>query len=287
MTTIVFALISYVGWAVGDIFAAFAGRKLGGYSTALWTAILYLLIFSFYIPFSLSELAELTPAILVLILVLGAIGFIGVIAFYESFKISNVSLVGTISSSYAIITVLLSIIFLKETINVTQAVSVFIVFLGLILSTLNFKEVILGKFNIDKGILLAIVSAFCFGIYFAFLKIPVREVGWFWPSYIARFMFPLVLLIAVIRNVKFKNLNFKGGLRALLATVIFYALAEFSFNIGISKELVAIVAPIAGSYPTLFVILAFIVFKDRITKQQIIGIITTLVGIVLLSISSI
>ena len=63
--------------------------------------------------------------------------------------------------------------------------------------------------------------------------------------------------------------------------------AEFSYNLGISKGLVTIVAPIAGANPTLFVVLAFLFLKDPITKQQIIGIITTLIGIALLSFLSI
>ena len=63
-------------------------------------------------------------------------------------------------------------------------------------------------------------------------------------------------------------------------------IAEFSYNAGIGKGLVSIVAPIAGANPILFIILAFIFFKDKITRQQILGIITTLIGIVLLSVLS-
>ena len=62
---------------------------------------------------------------------------------------------------------------------------------------------------------------------------------------------------------------------------------SLSFNYAISKGLVAIVAPIAGSYPTLFALLAFLVFKDSITRQQIFGIGVTLMGIVLLSFFSV
>jgi len=47
--------------------------------------------------------------------------------------------------------------------------------------------------------------------------------------------------------------------------------------------MVSVVAPIAGANPTLFVLLAFFVFKDRLTKQQILGIVLTLLGIVWLS----
>lgn len=67
----------------------------------------------------------------------------------------------------------------------------------------------------------------------------------------------------------------------LLLLIIFLSV------IGISKSSVAVIVPIAGSSPTLFALLAFFVFKESITKQQILGIVTTLVGIVFLSIFSI
>ncbi len=48
-----------------------------------------------------------------------------------------------------------------------------------------------------------------------------------------------------------------------------------------------VVAPISGANPILFVILVAFFLKDPITRQQIAGIITTLIGIVLLSIFSV
>jgi uncharacterized membrane protein len=60
-------------------------------------------------------------------------------------------------------------------------------------------------------------------------------------------------------------------------------LGDFVLNIGLSKGLTPIVAPIAGAYPTLFVTLSFIIFKDKVTKSQMFGILITLVGIISLS----
>ena len=60
----------------------------------------------------------------------------------------------------------------------------------------------------------------------------------------------------------------------------------FSFNAALQLGNAAIVAPIAGSYPVLFVLLASIFFKDRISASQKLGIIFGLMGIVGLSIVS-
>lgn len=36
MEAIIFALVSYIGWGVGDIFNVFVARKLGAYSTSFF-----------------------------------------------------------------------------------------------------------------------------------------------------------------------------------------------------------------------------------------------------------
>ena len=61
-------------------------------------------------------------------------------------------------------------------------------------------------------------------------------------------------------------------------------MGTITFNYAISNGAnIAIIAPIASAYPTLYVLLAFLIFKDKITKQQILGIIITLAGIVSLA----
>ena len=134
---------------------------------------------------------------------------------------------------------------------------------------------------------MAIITMLIWGIYYTFIKIPISQIGWFWPNYIFLISSPLVLLIFGSRKLKIERPNINGAFIPLFLASIIALAAELSFNFAISKNLTAIVAPIAGSYPALFVVLAFFFFKDPITKQQILGIVTTLIGIVLLSILSV
>ncbi len=100
-------------------------------------------------------------------------------------------------------------------------------------------------------------------------------------------MFPLLGVYILIRKIKFKLSSYKVALFPLIANAVLLSSASFSYNFGIDRGLTSVVAPVAASYPTLFVVLAFLVFKDPITRQQILGIVTTLIGIVLLSIFSV
>ena len=287
MPAIFFALISFLGWGIGDIFGTIATRKIGAFSTTLYSYILRVAIFALYIPFALAELSHLTKDIFLINIILGVLLLIGFLAFNEALRTASAPLVGTIAASFVVVVVILSIIFLKESITARQLIAILIIFAGLVLSTLDLRKLKAGKFLASRGIFLAVVAMMTWGIYFTFIKIPVREIGWFWPNYISFTLFPLVLVFTHVRKIKLNAPNYKGAFIPLCGTVLLTGIAEFSFNSAISRGLTAIVAPIAGSYPTLFAVLAFLVFRDPITRQQIIGIIVTLIGIVFLSIYSI
>ena len=59
--------------------------------------------------------------------------------------------------------------------------------------------------------------------------------------------------------------------------------ANLGYNIGISSGYTSIVAPIAASYPVLFVILSSWYFREPLFRRQVVGIATSLVGIVALT----
>jgi drug/metabolite transporter (DMT)-like permease len=284
MNEIVFALIAFFGWGTGDIFGTVAARKLGGFSSTLWSYVFRVIIFAILIPFYLVDLSRLTIEMFLFNIFLGVIGIIGLVSFNEGLKGGNAALVGTIAASYVMLVVIFSIIFLKEAITQSQIISILVIFIGLILSTLDLKQLKKSKVILNRSILLALIAMIVWGFYFTFIKIPVKQIGWFWPNYITVALFPLIFIFAKLRKVKLHSPKYKGAFWFAFVSALLIGIAEYSFIFGINTGLTTIVAPIAGAYPILFVILAFLVFKDPITRQQKFGILITLIGIVLLSV---
>jgi uncharacterized membrane protein len=62
--------------------------------------------------------------------------------------------------------------------------------------------------------------------------------------------------------------------------------ATIIYAYALTKGKTAIIAPIAGSYPAVFVVLAYFVLRERITRVQYLGVVTAVVGIVGLSVLS-
>lgn len=287
MSSIIFALISYFGWGIGSLLEAIIARRLNSYSLLFWSHLLSFIILSIYTPFALSDLKNLSLNNLLLIFILAFVGiFLGTVFYYEALKLGNRALVGTITASFPAVTVILSLIFLGDRISFEQIISIITIFLGLGLSVFNFHS-IKSKNLLSKSTFFALLTMLTWGAYFAFIKIPVTKIGWFWPNYLTFFLFPLILIYTKFKKIKIEKPNKNNALVSLFISTILVRIAELTYNLGISKGLVTVVAPIAGANQTLFVVLAFLMFKDPITKQQIIGIITTLLGIVLLSVFSV
>jgi transporter family protein len=280
---IIFALVALVGWGVGDIFGGIVSRKIGGYSSTFWLDLFAFILASFYVPFAINQLQDLTLTTGLLLLVLVVIGLIATIALYEGIRVGNASLVGTITSAFAAFSVVLAIIFLGDRITFYQTISILVIFAGLILSSMDFKTTTLKQIFTDKGVPYGLVAMVLYGIYFAFIRIPVREIGWFWPAYLSFGVFPIVYLFMKLKRQELQTFKGTGVFKFSALQVLFSIAALFAFNLAVSKGQTAIVTPVAGSYPVLFATLAYFIFKDRLTRQQIVGIAMTLAGIVLLS----
>jgi drug/metabolite transporter (DMT)-like permease len=283
MEAIFFALISFFCWGTGDIFATIVSRNIGAYSSNIWSSIFKLAIFGLYIPFAVSSLTQMSLETTEIIAILSIVLAVGNVSYSEGLRISNPSLIATISGSFTAVVVILSMIFLNESITAYQVLSIMVILFGTVLSSLDIGQLRRGVLKSGRGVILAVVTMLMWGIYFTFIKIPVSQVGWFWPTYLSILSFPLVFLFAKFRKAKLPNPNYKNSLLPFLLMLIIIGIAEFSYNSAIGTGMAAVVAPIAGSYPVLLAILAYFIFKNPITRQQKIGIVVSLLGIVSLS----
>ncbi len=286
MTPIIFAIITAIGWATADIFGGLVARKIGGYSSAILSYIISIILTSFYIPFAWHELSSITPTTIIWLLILTPIGITPLISLYEGFKVGNPSLVGTIASAFGGLVAILSVIFLGEKLNVAQVISILAIILGLVISSLNLRSLNSRQILSDKGIPFALASLLAWGIYYTFVKIPLQNIGWFWPTYLSYWGFPLVLIFMKIRSIKLVFPKGRTNQLFMLTNAVLLTIALFSVNYALTIGQSSVVSPISSSYPALFAILAYFVFKDRLTKQQILGIVITLVGVLSLSIAS-
>ena len=278
------AAITFLGWGTGDLFTIVAVRKIGALRTTFWVFAFSFLLTLIVIPFVPHNFAAITFPLLLLNIFLGILYISGNILVSEAFRISSAPLVGVIIQAFPAVVLLLSALIFKDRILPSQAIFIAIIFVGVILCSVDFKQVRYSKKLVDKGTALALIAMTCLAIFFTFSRILIDAYGWFLPSFLATACFPIIYLFIKKRKEK---LIVPMRPRILLATFMVGLLirsGDFALNYGLTlPNASSIVAPIAGASPILFVISSALIYKDKVTKQQILGIVVTLIGIFLLT----
>lgn len=277
-------LISMVGWGIADFLAAKSSRNVGVLRTLFFAQLVGFLAIGAYFILT-AELPKIEEKEIIVALALSFIYVGGFLLFYKSLEIGPVSVVSPICASYGMVAVVLSVLFLGEVLSSKQISGVILVILGVILASTNLKEVFSKGLKVSsKGTIFAIFAMISWGVFYTFLTSLVDKWGWFFAALITRIfllfflflyslLFKQTLLFKPTRSVAF--LIFGIGISEVIATL--------SYNIGIEKDLTAIVAPVSATFPLITIILANIFLKERLIFNQYLGVAFTIFGLVLLA----
>jgi drug/metabolite transporter (DMT)-like permease len=281
------AAITNVSYAVSDVANGLILRKDSPLKVSTWVAIFALAIF--FVPMLLffrDDLAKLTVTNVVLIFAISSLGLTAYFCFLTSMQRAGVTLGGVITGSFPAFATVAALVFFGERISWSQAAMIVVIIGGVLLSALQGEVRNLFEDIRQSSLVWAFAAALLFGLFFALVRIPVERVGWFLPAYGGNIIgVPLYVLIAH-RSGERDVLKLPKLVApiALIAAVQIGATMLYAY--ALTKGETAIVAPIAGSYPAVFVVLAYIVFRERIRRIQYLGVAATVVGIVGLSLLS-
>ena len=284
---IISGLISMFGWGTSDFLAAKSSRKIGFVLTFFWAQSISFLVALLYFIFKFRTLdLNIVPKFIFIIIISGFLFTISALAFYKSLTIGKVSLVGPITASWAMITVLLSVFFLDEILKTNQIFAIILIISGVVLISSDLKEF----FQKNKLIFLigakeAIIAMFGFGVALFLLTFSVKQLGWFIPSFLSRFFILIFLILYIISRKQSLKIEIKPINWIMIIFIGFLdIIAFFAYSIGVSTEYASIIAPIAASSPLVTTILAQMFLKEKIALSQIFGIIITILGLILISI---
>lgn len=283
---IVSGLITMIFWGIAIFLAAIASRKVGNILTLFWMQMFGFLVGLAYFflnlhSLSLNSLLNFIPILLVIAL----LQVIAYLYFYKGLEKGQVSLVSPLGASWSLITVLLSIIFLKEVLKLNQLFAILLILAGIIIISVNIKEFIKNKsLQLLIGVKEGIISMIGWGVSL-FLLIPVsQELGWFLPAFMFR-LFILLILVSFSFYSKKRLLpkTSKFPWLLLITIGVFDICAFFSYSFGVSSAFGSIVAPISSANTLVTIVLGLIFLKERINKRQLVGIGAIVCGLVLIS----
>jgi drug/metabolite transporter (DMT)-like permease len=281
---VILGLITFFGWGTGDLFTIVSTRRIGANLTTFWIFFFCFLMALVILPFVPHDFSRMTLALLIMNIVLGILYVSGNVLISEAFRLSSAPLVGIIIQSFPAVVLLLSALVFKDVVTSTQSFFIALIFLGVLLCSVDIGKIKRSKKLVDKGTKLALIAMVFLSIYFTFLRIPINNYGWYLPNLISTACFPIIYLFVKKTKEKFYFPKEKIVIFACFMVGFLIRSGDFALNWGLSlPNASSIVAPIAGASPILFVTLSYFIFKDKLTKQQVFGIITTLTGLILLT----
>jgi len=278
---IFFGIIAMMSWGVSDFFVTKSTRGCDPFRAFLWSQIIALIIL-FAIFFIFLETPKFSFNIVGLILLSAFFTVIANLAFYKSLKVGKVSIVMPVASCWAVVTVLLSLIFLNQSLTQNRVVGVVLAIAGAVLVSFSWKDLKKLKNHAD-GVNYAVIAALAYGIDFVFIDLMANRIGWFFPILFTGLV--TACFLSVYAGMSGKDISFpKKVWHFIILVGILDTVAYLFYSSSVTTVYGAVMAPIAASSPAVSILLAKIFFKEKIEMHQEIGIALVIIGLILLSI---
>lgn len=277
MDWLIFSLLTALVWGLN---IAFAKRSYQALSPIFFVSIGSIISFITLVPFSILQGGKfifwpLVPA--------AAVACAGYALYYYALEKGKLSLTGTVLETYPLYTIILASLFLQESITTAAKLGIAAILIGLILISLEHPKE-LKKIKIGTWLLWGIGGAAFAGLGDFIAKIMSTEYGAY--SYSISFVVGWTI-VALILNF----IDHKVAFPKKFTSETFYSIASsfclfigvLFFNLALEKGPASIVTPISASSSLVMLFLAFVWFKEKVTKFQIAGVFITILGVILVS----
>jgi drug/metabolite transporter (DMT)-like permease len=210
---------------------------------------------------------------------LGAAGGVfsagGVLSYYRALSIGTMSIVSPLAACGAVVTVAVSLAEGERPspMSLTGAV---IALSGAVLA--SFEEHGRGGAS-REAVLLAVLTAFMFGMQLYFLGRASDEGGPISAILGARAVSAVVLALLVLWVWRRIDLSRPALAAGIVVTGVLVATANALYGLAAERGLVSIASVLASLYPITTVILAYLALHERLNRTQLVGVVVALTGV--------
>jgi len=283
---LLFAIGTMLCYATAQQFSKKGLLLIGSYQTGvLYTTASVVIQTSYWLLLPDSVQGDIWGILTAIIA--GVIGSLGFVFYIFALKIGKVSIVSVMTAGYPMISVVLALMFLNETLTLLQFFAIMMIVGAMILLSApesSQKDNADGTKRSRRWLFWAIMAMIFWGLWAVPSKIAIESIGETDYIFIDSLTMvlvwvPLWLWIEKGKMTRgFHNLKFSGfaGVMASIGTVCLF--------LAISNGNVSIVTPVTSIYPLLTVILARFTLKEKLGWMQYIAVLIGVTGIVVLAI---
>jgi drug/metabolite transporter (DMT)-like permease len=295
-------LIAAVGWGAEDLIGSYVSRRVGALVTTIASSIVGLcalvvimLVIRPPVPTDTTALLEL----LALGLPIGATYF----AIFYALKVGPVAVVSPMMASYGVCSVVLAVAFLGEHPGAIQAAMVPVAGIGTVLCALTLEEGSWRPRVAGVGPLVAVGVVVMSAAVTVAMKSPVSHTEWLVAVFAIRLTATALVLVVGVgvwirgRAITMRSQTPDGDILTRLAfagrnvIVLVAAIGLFdtagvmAFTRGLQASSAWIVALAASMSPTIVVLGATLVFREKLRPTQWIGVALVATSVVLLGVA--
>jgi drug/metabolite transporter (DMT)-like permease len=208
------------------------------------------------------------------------VSYAGVLFLYRAFTVGTLSLVSPIASGFAVVTAGLAFAFGERPPGLAILGAILLVGGVVVVSTTRAPAA-----AALSGVPEAIGATICFGFYFWAVGELTSELGVYWPVLITRVV-ELVLAgicLAVRKPVPISKETRTSVMPYLVAAGVLDSAALLTFNLGVDSAYTSTTTALTSLYSAVTVLLAWLLLRERLARQQWVGVAVLMVGVLLVS----
>ena len=282
----IYGLVAALGFGVADFEGALAGRRIGSLWTVMIGQTLSAVVATAVLLWSGRSLAPLSPVV-VLVVLNGISAAIAYQTHYHALELGPVAVVSPIGGAYAVIGVLLAVVFLHERPGAVALLGVGVTVAGVMLVSTDLRAFRAGLQGMARGVPWALVSAVAFGVAGFLLGDLSQRAGWivgFWCSRVAQVACYIPLLF-VARH-RLPRIRDRRGVAVALFAGSVDIIGVIGLSVGAARGYVSVTIAASAVFPLVAVVLAFAILRERLVPNQLVGIGLVIAGLLMLGFGS-
>lgn len=281
MTAVLLGLCTALLWAISTVAGSRAVKLLDQYSVVAWAMLVGLLV---SLPFALAGgiPAELRGANLGWFLLAGAGNVGGLLITYAALKIGKVGLVAPVVATEGAIAAVISSV-LGESLAPLVVLALAVIVAGVVVSSVAPDPAPIEHERPVRAVLLASVAAFVFALGLLAVGRLSGALPVAWALLPARVVGVLVLAIPLL---VLGRLHLNRAAAPYIVTVGISEVIGFLAFALATRDSIAIASVLASQFATFAAVIAFLVYRERLGRLQILGVALVVGGVTALALLS-
>ena len=282
----IYGLVAALGFGLADFEGAIAGRRIGSLWTVILGQTLSAIVMTIVLVSTDTSASVLGPF-------LGFVALNGLCAaaayqtHYRALELGPVAVVSPIGSAYAVIGVLLAVVFLGERPGVLALIGSLVTVAGVALVSTDLRELRAGLHSVARGVPWALVSTVSFGVAGFLLGYLSQQAGWvagLWASRMAQVV--CYIPLAVVARSHLPRIRDRRGLTFAFIAAVADIVGVIGLSVGSERGFVSITLAASAVFPLVAVVLSFLILHERLVMNQYAGIALVVVGLLMLGFGS-